>query len=431
MRARVVRAATSLWSSPSSLALGTVLSAVLSLGYAPLLARALGPEGRGVVAAVIAAQFLVPLLLSAGVPLEVRRLSAIQDGSAAVRTARIVAMLTSPFSVFAAWALHATVFSSLGNAEAALAFVAIALAPVGIVVLTESGYLLANGKYGPLLLVKLIQPFSLLLCAAVLFPVGALSINGVLAVAIISNLLTWIVCETTVRISFRGERLAPVRLLGGGTKYAGSSAAEAANNRVDQLIALPIIGDAAAGFYAVGVTLSTLPLAIGQSLASQYFREVAQSATSPRSRAEMVGRAWTLSWAVAIALMAAAPVAIPLIFGADFQPAIWPTWILLLGSPAVVCSYVLSMQLAAVGRGVAMTLGQIGALFTGTTVLVVVGKELRETGAALAAVMASVVLLGYLSAISGIGLRAFVPNWQRFVAGVSDLLRRRVRSTEL
>src|SRR5689334_5155238 len=60
---------------PFQITIANFASLVFSFLTVPVIARAVGAEGRGETAAVVAAFVFVPVLLGLGIPLEVRRRS--------------------------------------------------------------------------------------------------------------------------------------------------------------------------------------------------------------------------------------------------------------------------------------------------------------------------------------------------------------------
>lgn len=222
-----------------------------------------------------------------------------------------------------------------------------------------------------------------------------------------------------------GPRAPMVPLVRSGLKFFGSSIAEIASNRIDQVIALPLIGPAAAGIYSVAATIGAVPLAIGQALGASYFQPIAQADGAARRRRQ----AEATRVAVAAALIGTPVVAllawplIPVVFGELFAPAVPVTMIVLVGSAAMLAAYVVSMALAADGRGIRMTVAQVVSLAVGVAALFAFGPWLGAFGAAIASTIAFLVLLTVLIIGLGLPLREVVPRPRDFLRAMKRLLR--------
>src|SRR5680860_505229 len=80
--------------SPSIIALTRLIIQLTPLLTAPIVARELGPEGRGFYAACFAAMTLTPVALGLGLPLVTRRRSANHDPASTMRSVyRIIPIL--------------------------------------------------------------------------------------------------------------------------------------------------------------------------------------------------------------------------------------------------------------------------------------------------------------------------------------------------
>jgi O-antigen/teichoic acid export membrane protein len=214
-------------------------------------------------------------------------------------------------------------------------------------------------------------------------------------------------------------------LVQGGWSFAGSAVAEATTNRLDQVLALPLLGATQAGFYSVAVTLSVLPLMVAHSLSAAIF--VRQVAVANDDRRELVERSFRLAAAacglVAIGLAAITPVAVPLVFGQEFAPAVWPALIGIATGMCTAIIFVLSMGLAAAGRGAALTAAQVLGILTGLTLLLLLGPTWGAIGAGVASLVAAAVLLLVLSAVCRVRASAVVPTPRDLMDAINILTR--------
>ncbi|RXZ72222.1 oligosaccharide flippase family protein [Agromyces albus] len=411
--------------SPSLIVLGRTGSAFIALATAPIVARAIGPAGRGETAAAIALYVIVPVLLAIGLPLEVRRQAATSDGHVALRTARRIVALTiiiaAPLAVGAAY----TVFSGFEPEARVVAAAGIFLAPLSASWALDVGLLVAHRRYRAVFAMQVLQPLVYLVLVVIAWLFGAASVASVLAANVIGSLTTFVLGAALVRVPWRGT-LAPIgATLRAGFHYVGSAIAEAASNKLDQVIALPLLGAFQAGIYSVAATIASVPLAIGQALGASHFPTIAQAdgdnrkgAQSEAARAGIA--AGILSYVPAVALSV---VIIPFVFGPDFVSAVPVTVVSLVGSAAMIAGYVISMALAADSKGIRMTIAQVISLGVGIGGLIVLGPLLGAIGAALASTLSYLVLLTILMAALKLPVGKLLPRGRDFVGVLRRLAR--------
>lgn len=105
------------------------------------------------------------------------------------------------------------------------------------------------------------------------------------------------------------------------------------NGRLDFIIVTALVGPAALGVYAVASRTAELlripSLAINYVLYPAYAR-MGGPAAVVQARAA-IRRTWWVPALVAVPVAAAAPVALPLVYGPAFRAAVIPAWILLAG----------------------------------------------------------------------------------------------------
>jgi len=104
-----------------------------------------------------------------------------------------------------------------------------------------------------------------------------------------------------------------------------------ASNRLDQVI-LPIVASSAElGFYAVAVTVAEVPI-IFAALAGRNALTLASKGATFREIMVEIGPFILAGWTLALALMAGAPIYTPLLFGSDFAQSISSVQILSAGT---------------------------------------------------------------------------------------------------
>lgn len=411
--------------SPAHLLVGRLTATMLAFVTAPIVARTIGAEGRGETAAAIALFTLTPILLGIGMPLEVRRLAALGSGARAIRTARIVVIVLLPVSTAAAWILTDTVLSSLDPVAKAVALVGIAACPLMIMWTCDSSVLIATGRYRGVMALQLVQPGAYLVLVVAFALSSTLNVATTLAASFAGTVAAFVTGTLLTRTSIVGDRYPLPQLLRGAVRYAGSSIAEAASSRLDQVIALPLVGALQAGLYSVAVTIASIPLVLGQALGAVFFPRVARAQGEQRRelKEEAIRSASALSLMTAPLLFVAIWIGIPLLFGPEFVGAVPVAWIAGVGTCALIVAYVCSLILGAEGKGYTMTAAQVGALAVSVVLLFVLAPALGAMGAALASSLGYLTLMVVLLIASSVRTRMSWPRPADFKLALVHLVR--------
>lgn len=350
--------------------------------------RKFGPAGRGVAAAAVAVLTLLPVAVGLGLPLVIRRQATRAEGCAPeLRSIRLLALVAVGPCAGIGVLLASQILGEVGGNVVRVFIVGCCLSPVTVLWICDANILLAHHRLAAYSLTNVTPPTVLLAGALAGWVIGVVSVEYVILLNVSGALATLVLTSSLVRISVTGAR-APVRpLVREGLSYAGSQISEAASMRLDQAIALPIIGATQAGYYAVAAAISLVPYAIGQALGAAIYRHVAVTEDETRRASHMTIalRYSTVVTAVATLFIAClVPWCVPFLFGEDFRDAVAPTLLALCGSVAVSVGYVSSGLLAALGRGWAMTRAQLAGLGIGIGMLLALGPSLGAIGAAVA-----------------------------------------------
>lgn len=411
--------------TPSLLVVGRLGASALTLISAPVVARTIGPEGRGQVAAALALLFILPVVLSLGIPLEVRRISAVSDGLAVLRACRIICSLATIPASLLALALSSTIFNTFSIEGRLMAGLGVALTPLTMSWLCDLSVLVAHGRYRAVLLLQLAQPTTYVTLILLSSLLGKSSVATVLTANLAGNLVTFAAGVTLTRSKAISGTYSVTKLLRGATKFAGSSISEVSSNRLDQVLILPLLGAYQAGIYSVAVTVASIPLALGHALAASYFTPIARAAGTEREHLKaQAARAGLAMGIMSFPLCALASwIGIPVLFGAEFASAVPVAMVSLLGSVAMVAAFLYSMALAAEGKGVRMTIAQIIALVSAVTLLYLIGPRYEAIGAAAASSLSYVVLLVTLFAYFGVPLTQVIPSPGDFKGCIMRIVR--------
>jgi O-antigen/teichoic acid export membrane protein len=410
--------------SPSLLLVGRLGSTGFGLVSAPLVARAIGPDGRGETAAVIAASYIVPIILALGVPLEIRRLAALSDASSCIRTARLFAAGAFFPAAVAAFILTQTLFDSLDSTSVAMAALCILISPLMMSWMSDLGVLVATGRFRAVMALQLAQPGIYLALVSIFWVFGIADTATIIGASAAGTVMTFALGLALVRVSFFGKCYSFKALFRGGMRFSGSAIAEAASNRLDQVLVLPLVGSYQAGLYSVAVTIGSAPLALGHALGAAYFSPAARAKGEERTELQTTAVRQSLAVAIVVCLLLAliTPALVHLVFGPEFAAAVPLTWIVLGGSVVMIAAFVCSMLLAAAGKGWAMTFAQSISLIIAVVLLYVLSALAGGVGVALASSLAYVSLFALLLFHLRIPLSKAIPRATDLIGAVRRLL---------
>ncbi|MDV7354470.1 lipopolysaccharide biosynthesis protein [Rhodococcus oxybenzonivorans] len=374
----------SLSNSPSVIAASRLLVQLCPLLTAPVVARALGPEGRGYYAACFAAMILTPVVLGMGLPLVVRRRAANESAAPVLRSAYFVIPLAIPFAVGIGILVEKTLLSGIDPHTGMLYIVGMGCSVLFIGTLCIQSILIADQSYLYIAVVQSVQPISLTAGIVVGWIAGSLTLNWILVVAAISIFSSFVAGLALTRIPLQGKRESIPRMLREGVTYSGSQIAETANVTLIQVLAVGVIGAAETGFLAIAVTIAGLPLTIAHTVTAVIYKDAAAADRNSTLLSGIAIRVTVLATAVPTILLALlAPVAIPLIFGHAFVPAIDTTLIALSASVFLASGYVLAQILAAQNKGAWMTVNQLAGLVISVAFFFLLGPRFGANGAAI------------------------------------------------
>jgi O-antigen/teichoic acid export membrane protein len=370
--------------------------AFLSLANVLIVARVLGPEGRGHVAFLTAIAWFVSNLATLGVQEANANLAAAEP-----RLRRALATNSLLFALAlgaAAAGLLGTliaVFPAVGgDSDADLRWMTFAFLPV--LILQPFLRLLVQADYG----------FTVTNLGYVLPAVANLAVNGALAafgaLTVGTAVGVWIAGQVAIAAVFGwyvARRLAGFgrpdlalarRSLAFGAKAHAGRVMLLGNYRLDQWFVGAIAGARELGWYSVAVAwaeaLWYLPTALAAVARPDLVRARVREAGKQAARVFRV--ATLITGAAVLAMVAAAPFLCVTIFGDDFRGSVDDLRVLAAGAIGVVAVKLFGVALVAKGRPVLQSVG-IGAGFVLTIVLdIVLIPPFGGLGAALASTLA-------------------------------------------
>lgn len=380
------------------------LLVIVALVTGPLLARMLGPDGRGELSAVITVFVLAPLVLDFGLGDFVTRERA--RGASPGKVVGTAVPMALCFSLVGV-ALALPVAELIGQDRPVVEqFVRISLLGAPVLVFGVMLLAVARGE----------QCWSILYRWRLINAVGGgglivgLALLGLLTVqtAILATMASSLaalapslaVIQSTGRWDFDPALVISALVFGARSWIIALSTA--ANYRLDQIVMAAVVPSAELGQYAVAVSLTAITFGLVGAVNTALLPRVAQEGAHAVPR---IVRVSVLILLVSVGgLAASAPVVVPLVFGDDFQPAVVLVEVLSLGALFFGISWVLGGALQGYGRPQDVVRPQVMGLAITIVGLAIVLKPLGALGAALVTVIAyATVLIGTLSA----SVRAF------------------------
>jgi O-antigen/teichoic acid export membrane protein len=353
-----------------------------------LSARALGPHGRGILAAAIVWSNLAGVLVQCGLPQALTYATSRQPGAAGPFVAAGLLLTSLQAGVVAAAGTSLWLGGTVDSVWAAAAlFAAAQLGSTQVAAMFQglqnwSSFhalrLAAASAYPAAVVVVLgtsreATPFSILAVSAGLAACAALGGAG---------MLLW-----RVRPSLPGRaELAALAQYSARSYFA--NVANYLNSRLDQLMLSVLLSAEGLGYYVVAVSLSSPLMPVGAGFASIAFVRAAAPAAAQnarRSAGAVIRTASLASAAVAALLFIATPFIVRPVFGSAFGPAVVPALVLIPAGWVLSCNYVLSDTLRGWGRPGRVGLAElVGAAVTVAAMSVLV-MHFAAVGAAVAA----------------------------------------------
>lgn len=335
---------------------------------APLIARALDPTGRGVMAALLMPVSLLNMMLTLGLPEAITFFVA--RGQLSVRTAFGLAVLGGVVggAIGVGLLVALAPFLLAGDVAAFKAtYYVIALSlPITLAVAGVRGIVLGLHQFDPLNAERVAAPVFRLLTLSLLLIVGWLGP----AIAACTSVVSGIIGSTfLVRAFFSRSALAPTTVtIRTVVRYAGASAFGTVSSMLvyslDQTLMIPLAGAEQLGFYAIAASFAELPMTVVAVI-----RDLTFTFSAKDDDPALAARACRLTLLVMIPMCAlfivSTPLLLPLLFGAAFAPAVPMTELLLIGSVFSAITAILGSGLMGAGCAGLRSLIQVaGAILT-------------------------------------------------------------------
>lgn len=374
----------------------------------PLAARALGPAGRGDLAAVLVTLSIAPYLADLGLSTFVAREAA--RGRPLDRLVGSIVSLSAAIGLVLALAGPLVAGAIAGGRDdvRVLLTIGLALMPLtmGLQCLNNINWALQRWRVW--LWVRAVPPFGGLVVTVVLFATDRLTVVSASIAVIALGLLANVPLVSLLREAGRPrwDRALARSGLSFGVRAWLYTVAGMTNGRLDQLLMTRMVTPAELGTYAVAVNATAFQQGLSNGVVSAIFPRVARGDGTLTMRATRMNL--LVVGTVSACLAVVVGVLIPLLFGDAFSDAAGMARILLAAATISAGTQVLSTGLTASGRPGASARGQFIALVVTVPGLIVLLPAMGGEGAALVSLVAYALTFAFLlhQAVRHLGGRA-------------------------
>jgi O-antigen/teichoic acid export membrane protein len=350
---------------------------------APILARTLGPAGRGVLAAVLVPLSIAPIVAQLGVGQYVVREAA--RGRAARELVGSIGLPLLLVGVLVA--IFADDLSSLfipeGDKGHTLLQIGFSILAVTLFANLVQDIVWGRQGWRVLTIARIIPPVLYAVVLAVLAVLDEVSVESAVIVLWATSFLVFVPLLGALRDAWVPRVRTDVMKEGFtfGFKSWFGALSEVANLRLDQLLMIGLVSRHDLGLYAIAVNVATLPTLATSAFGSFVLPRVAGGDEHVVGRASRVGLAVILFAGSLVAL--ASPIGLPLIFGDAFADALPMVLILLVGLAPMSMISILNPALGGAGVPAAGSYAEIAALCVTVPGLLVAVPLIGAIGAAI------------------------------------------------
>lgn len=378
-----------------------------------LLARWLGPSGRGDYAAAMAyfglSLVVFELGLSSSVVYHVSKYRSTHADF--VRTA---AVLLVPLAVVAS--LIAVVLGLVVFGDSSGRRTAFLVLPVGLVLCFAGAAAVSALQSLDLTswnLVRLSQPvvfFVLVLVAHWVTSLDVVLVVDLMTVTFgVQTLLSWVLYARAAARPGTFQRSQVRPLLRFGVLNMSSTAPNAMNSRLDQFVLAFMVSSAALGQYAVAVSLSVLAGPLVMAFGHVAFPSLARGERVVETVRTVIKGSVVLSVVCLSVILTAAPIVVPVLFGSGYESVTAILFVLAPGAAVVVVNQVLGDVLRGLGRPGAVAMCEWAGIVSTVAGLVLLVPHVGVMGAAVTSTATYIVvfllLLHYVSKHAGLATR--------------------------
>lgn len=314
-----------------------VLQFILSFTTGVIIARAIGPSGKGIYSLVVLTYSLAVLLAGVGIPTaNTCFVGQKKDKIPNLVSNSVIVVIGAAFSLAVVFAIFSLwhIFDQVTLKYIALAFV---LAPFGLLTELFSGIIWGQNRIREFNLVTVARPLSILILIVLFFITFGLNLKGVLASWGISQIIvvilaTWILLRRT-SLSLSPDLRLMKESLGFGSQIWLMNIIGTLNFRFDIFLVAYFLSPKEVGYYSVAVVISGLLFYIPTAIAVALLPRLTSANPKEASRIASKGCRTALFSSVILSLflLATARFLIPAVYGKAFLPSVMPLLLLLPG----------------------------------------------------------------------------------------------------
>lgn len=362
-----------------------------------LLARALGPHGRGELTAILIWPLVLASIGSLGVSDSVTFHAARRTSSAGalVATSGALAAVQAGLCVAAGVLLLPKVLSGYGETTVHLGMLFLAVIPLNLGTLYLMGILNGRHRYTPFQALRVLGLVVTVAGLVALELAETLTVRATVYVYLTANTLSLLVAIILVqrierpelRLSYRLAR----ELLAYGVRSHTGNVSGLLNERLDQLVISIFLAPARLGLYVIAVTMTSVTNLVGASVSFVALPAVARLETDQERAAaarRYIAATFFLSAVATLPVLVFAPWLISLLFGDAFRGAADVCRVLLVAAVMLSTGRAVNAILKAINRPLDAGIAESLALIVTIAALAVLLPFLGIMGAGLASLLA-------------------------------------------
>ncbi len=385
-----------------------------------LVARILGPLGRGRFAAIVVSVTLACALGDLGLSQSCTYFSARRRHAPGQLMGTAVG-LSLAAGTFLLLLLESCAFRLWDPETAAATRIYFLSIPLTMAVTCLGNLMLGLGLLARFNLIKTLQAAAYLAGVLAAWKTGSVQVTSVLQAILLCQVLAALcafacAADAVPLSAWRVSRAAARDLLSYGMRTYFGALCWLANGRIDQALLACLAPLRDLGIYAVAVSYSGIQLGVSGAIATVAFSRVAQASSSQERRHEFrrsLQLFALLTVPLALLMACLARFGIPLVYGAAFASAWQPACILLLGGLFLGVNYLASNCLRAQGRPGLPGLAEAAGLLVTLAALPFALRRWGIGGAAIVSVASYAATTAALASLWNLRLPPVVTHFQR------------------
>jgi len=413
---------------------------LLNVGSGVMLARVLGPSGRGQLAALVLWPFLLANITATGMADAITYYTSKEEEHRKdlVGTSLLIALVQAGVYLTVAWFLMPAVLNRYGESVVEASRWYLAWIPLYLLWFTGNAVLLARSQVRAFNRVRLTVIACTVIGLVPMFVFRISNLNYIVVVYVLANgvALAVVLAELGRKgwLEWKPSLSFANTLWRYGMKASIMTVSGMTNERADQALISLLLPAYALGLYAIAVTVSAPVVFLVGSLSIVALPTIARARTEDERKqflTRFVQAALLIAVVSALCLAALVSPIIRLFFGSSFLPATESAQILVFGAVALSLTAVLSAGLKAFNEPLTPGLAQVLANVVTVAALLALLPRLGILGAAIASLLAySVAAIFLMAAIRrrGISIRQILIPTRSDVLWLIKSARQRLKS---